>query len=465
MFEPKSRLRYRSTPLPSKYRGVYKLGDWFIEDGPHSDRWVLVNSKTGLLDNSFVTWERTKDELHGKPPYNSGGPFESIKIDRSSCMQALVIPGTYTSDADYFSVAGHNGRVRYVGGFMPPTLADLGVASLDVGNELLVDSLIPDVRTLGSTVWDRLKPKIEQGGLFVAIAEAKDVPHMLHSTAEFFHETWLTLGGFTKSKLMTPKFAGDQFLNYNFGWVPFVKDVNDLLSNIINFTTKIQRLAKENGQWIRRRATLVNHVDGDKTISSDVGNKLYPGVLFSWWFFYDPAHGSDYRDPYWQIIDRKTTYSTAVGQFRYWLPEFAGPSNNPYLEKINSVKRALDLFGARISPSNIYKAIPWTWLIDWVTGVGRSLQALQDETLDHMAAKYMSMSHHVESTRVFRQVLPFTPSNGGLRTVEFTQITDVKQRIMATSPFGLYLDASTLTSHQLAILGALGLAKKSYGRH
>lgn len=464
MFTPTSRVRTRSE-TPQGPRGVVKLGQVFIENGPNTNDWKPLGApKDGLFDATWSVYERTKDELHGKPPYKTGGPFERIKIDRSGCVSGPVGQGTYVSKS-LFNYSGYYGRVRYVGGFMPPDLSTMGISGLNISNQSLLDSMIPDVRTLGSQVWDRLKPKIEQGGLFVAIAEAKDIPRMLHTTASGFHELWSSMGGHTKSRLMQPKFVADQFLNQQFGWIPFIKDVNDFLSNIVNYTDRIHRLANENGQWIRRRATMVNNNDS-KPISSGTGSYMYPTNVIggvNWALFYDPA--KPYVEPYWEVREDTTTFSTAVGSFRYWLPEFAGPSSNPLLEKLNAVRRTIDLFGLRASPSNIYKAIPWTWLIDWVSGFGRSLQALQDETLDNMVANYMSLSHHKITTRVFRQVLPFTGENGGTKAFEYSQITDIKQRVMASSPFGMYLDASGLTSRQYAILGALGLSRKRWGRH
>jgi hypothetical protein len=193
---------------------------------------------------------------------------------------------------------------------------------------------------------------------------------------------------------------------------------------------------------------------------------MYPANVLggvNWAMFYDPS--VPYIPPTWEVTEEKTTYSTAVGSFRYYLPEFAGGYGDDLMSRINTARRTIDLFGLRVSPSNVYKAIPWTWLIDWVTGLGRSIQAVQDQTLDSMVAKYMSISHHVVSTRNFRQVMPFTKSNGGTKVLNFSQIIDVKQRQMATSPFGFYTDVSELSARQYAILGALGLSRKRWGRH
>jgi len=478
MSKHEPRTRVRMTPIEKSLSGLYPLGQVFIEDGFKSDKWHPYGApRTWAAESPWTKFERTVDELHGKAPYLDGGPFESIKIERPFAKTGMAGYGSYYSEVP-FQAGGYYGRIKYTGGFAPPGLQVMGISSLNISDGELLNQLLPSVTTLGSMVWDKLKPQIEQGGLFVAIAEAKDIPRMLQTTASLFKNSWETMFRVSNSarwkdvyyplrqtKVMQPKFLADQFLNEQFGWAPFVKDINQFLANIINYTDRIQRLAQENGQWIRRRATLVNDTSTKMISSGGEGCFLYPGAVIGgadWTLFYSPT--SSYVPPRWEIFEEKTTFASAVGSFRYWLPEFAGPSNDPFMEKLNAVRRTLDLFGLRASPSNIYKAIPWTWLIDWVTGVGRSIQAIQDQTLDHMAAKYMSLSHHQVTTRVFRQYMPFNASSGGPKIFDFTQITDVKQRHMATSPFGFFLDASAMSSRQLGILAALGLSRKKWVR-
>jgi hypothetical protein len=481
------RVRTRITPTKKSVLALSKIGQVFIENGFGSDIWIPYGApKTWFGESTWTKYERTVDELHGKPPYRVGGPFENIKISRPFAEANCAGIGTYYSEVP-FTALGYTGRIKYQGGFAPPPLSSMGIAGLDLSDSAAMNALVPSIVTLGSTVWDRLKPKIEQGGLFVAIAEVKDIPRMLQTSAGFFKHAWETslrvsntaryrdvYYPLRQTKVMKPKELADQFINFQFGWAPFVKDIEDLCANILFFTERMARLAKENGQWVRRRATLVGVRDESgnthprvetRTINSGEGCLLYPGSVIGgsdWTLFYSPSQA--YVPPHWEILEETSTISTAVGQFRYWLPEFAGPNDNPYLDKLAAVQRTLTLLGLRASPSNIYKAIPWSWLVDWVSGVGRSIQALQDQTLDDMIAKYISLVHHKVTTRIFRQYMPFNSSSGGPRFFDFTQITDVKQRKMNTSPFGFYLDASELNPRQLAILGALGISRRKWVR-
>jgi len=111
-----------------------------------------------------------------------------------------------------------------------------------------------------------------------------------------------------------------------------------------------------------------------------------------------------------------------------------------------------------LSPSNIYKAVPWTWLIDWFTDFGSVVDRLQDIGLDGIASKYLYLMRHDFREVVLKQTLPF--KNGGAVTLEFNRVTDVKIRRESDSPYGFGLSWGSLSPKQLAILVALGVSRK-----
>jgi hypothetical protein len=456
MIVKEPRLRERFDPFPWK-GSLVKLGTSFIEDGPMTNKWQRIADTNESPGFPFASGEVTRDELHGRPPYRIGGPFQSVKIENS--LPKTGISGSFTliSNFDSHNWWPYHGRQKWVGGLTAPDPWFASVTGSNLSDSLFSQVLVPDVTSLGTQVWDRLKPRIEQAGLFVAIAEIRDIPHMLHGTAGFFHDIWLKMGGVAMSKVMTPKKVADHFLNHQFGWVPFINDIQQTLAGIVNYADRIDRLSRENGQWIKRRVTLVNSEE-KKLIAKGTGSRCYPANTVFFDDFYQVDGTGHYIRPSWEIWEETTTFAQATGSFRYYLPEFDTKSEH-YFSQLNQVRRMIDLFGLRVSPSNIYKAIPWTWLIDWVTSVGKSLQAIQDETLDNMAAKYMFLSHHKKTTTTFKQLLPFNSQSGGPQTLEFTQFVDVKQRKEASSPFGFDLDWSNLSPRQLSILAALGISR------
>lgn len=430
------------------------MGSYFVETGDlGSQNWKFNSYLESPTWQPYRSGESCVDQLHAGPPYREGGPFRKIKIEYRMPGNGQLGVGSLITNFKR-SLWPDFGRVKYTGVCNLNMSWPGSIDMIHLGANLAQNSpLIPSTSSLDGAAWDKTKPKIEQGGLFVALAEIRDVPHMLKKSAEGFHDAWSLLSK-KSSWRQAPKIASDHFLNHNFGWVPFLKDVKDTINNVINANDRIGRLTNENGKWIRRRAILVNQRDV-VTVNKGAGWSIWPSDDD----FLNIASGH-YQQPSWEIQEEKWTHAESVGSFRYYLPEFDKGSDN-YFGALNTVKRQIDLHGARVNPSNIYKAIPWTWLVDWVSGAGRNIQIAQDQTLDNMAARYLYLTHHQVSTLTLRNVIPFNAASGGTKVFEFTQVTDVKQRREAESPYGFSLPWDGLTPKQLAILAALGISRKS----
>jgi hypothetical protein len=118
------------------------------------------------------------------------------------------------------------------------------------------------------------------------------------------------------------------------------------------------------------------------------------------------------------------------------------------------------LYGLRPTPSVIYNAIPWSWLIDWFSNAGDIIENLEVGVADRLAADYMYMMRenwgHVErfsTARIYRE-------NGIIADITSTsqRLLSVKTRVLG-DPFGFNTSANNLTGMQLSILGALGLSR------
>jgi hypothetical protein len=311
--------------------------------------------------------------------------------------------------------------------------------------------------------WDKTKPKIEDGGLFVAVAELKDIPRMFQTSLRGFKGAWDmssrlfnqngNLTGMSLRQIrMAPKKAADHFINHNFGWIPFVNDVASFLSNLRDFREKIGRLSKENGQWIRRRSVIRN-VFIDEVIPGWSGT----GIHNVWPLNTSPANDTWVGTPIWEYRRKFEWHVDAVGAFRYYIPYFDVTS--PEWGGLGVLKRQLTIHGARINPYHVYQAVPWTWLIDWLGPVGHDLKALQDSHSDNLVAKYLFLTSHLVETIIFKQFVPFNAASGGPKTLVWTRKRVVKQREKVDSPFGFGLTWDQLSPKQLAILAALGILR------
>lgn len=401
----------------------------------------------------FSRIETCEDQLHAGPPYLEGGPFTSIKID-SGLPSGAVGHGKFHSGTRELSVWGvGRGPYTYTGGFCNPIFPPYADGFTMTNQSQVAGAmygLVPNASDMwGSDAWSKTKPHLEKAGLGLAIKEARDIPRMLSKSAGIFNESWKLLAGSKKQAVrMAPKKVGDHFLNHQFGWVPFVSDVEKAITIAQNSKEIIRKISLENGRDIRRRRTLVT--DSSEFLARKDGG----------WFM-EPAgdtiggligDGEAFRELWVQ----QDVVVTSSGSFRYYRPEFdLGDSH--YWDALNQMKRQLTIHGARINPSFVYNATPWTWLINWFSNAGDHVDQITDWGSDGLAAKYLYVMAHTKSLVKFKQ---FCPWKSGPARYELHRVIDIKQRVSASSPYGFSLSWGDLTSRQLAILGALGLSRK-----
>jgi hypothetical protein len=458
--------RFRTRTIPYLGSQQFKLGyqDPVIKTG----KWELKSVDTGLWvpmgDTLFQTQtpfskaESVMDEIHkrtfggssgARGRWKTGGPFTKISIEFPP--EEVKGIGRYDSGSVTRAIYGvGTGPIRYTGGFGIPIFQgdDTSYANL---SQLLgyTSPLIPPLTDWSAKAYEKTRPSLEKAGFAVFAAEARDIPRMLSTSAGAFHDAWRGVGGIARSDWsMQPRSAANHFLNHEFGWVPFINDIQKFNYVYQNAAYIRSRLTSENNRWIHRRATLLDDYT-ERKISSDTGMRVSPAGDYIGTLFDDTAH--------WEVWERKASLITTSGVFRYYRPEFDA-SLPDYSSAWNTVQRQLTMYGARINPSNVYKAIPWTWLIDWFTDFGSVIDRAQDLALDSIAAQYLFLMRHDTREVVLKQYLPF--KTGGHKIIEFSRLTDVKIRRESDSPYGFGLAWNGLSPKQLAILGALGISRR-----
>lgn len=442
----KTRTRSRVTPLPKS--GSILLGKYERRTNLNSPWVPATDPPSASYDTTGLAYpglkaQITRDETHSGPPYREGGPFRSLTIVSCEPFAPVVGYGTYYR---------LDGLRRYIGGFRPPTNSQWGtdLAVTPYSSTLSLNSPhFPAIGTWGDKAYNKTKPKLEKAGVGVALAELRDMPRMALTSSKFFHEIWKKYGG-SRVNPMAPKKAADHFLNHQFGWVPFLSDMKRIIYTYQDSTEHINRLTAENGRWIRKRVTLAEEKSYVfRSWTQGVG--LFPNTSFTSSF----APWLPLSETYWTVFDEVTTSIKASGRFRYYRPEFDATKPD-YSSALNNVARQMSLYGVRVSPSNIYKATPWTWAIDWFSNVGDYVDRANDYLVDSITAQYLYLMQHQTIRRVFMQVLPF---NTGTVVLRFERLIDTKQRTEASSPYGFSLSWDQLTPRQVAIAGALGISR------
>lgn len=435
----------------------YKLG--VLETFDKNGKLTATANYVISPSNTPVKVERTWDELHPGPPYYTGGIFTSVKAE----VPSMKIYGnrTYISRPGYS--AQNNMSFRYRGGFSNPLFTGDAfpyTAYRDAGYALSFSGeRLPSVAAYGPLVYKKLRPKLESAGIGQAVAELRELPHMLTKTARDFHGSWKLLSGSDgslRNAVMTPKSVANTFLNHQFGWVPFLKDLEDIIRLYLNGVEYIDRLTRDNNRWVKRRWTFLDQTAHVLTSSSYTPVDSPSGWQWDSFHVLGPIRGGGENYTAWELYTDTYDRVWAEGSFKYYRPEFDMTSTD-YYSRLSTIYRYLTIYGARISPSLIYKVTPWSWLIDWFTNLGDLIDQITDWGQDSIVARYMYLMRKSVRT-VSLNVTHFF--HDGTQTFKWDRFIDTKTRREAQSPYGFDLDWSLLSPLQLAILAALGLSKR-----
>jgi hypothetical protein len=299
-----------------------------------------------------------------------------------------------------------------------------------------------------------LRPKLEKASLGVAIAELRDLPHMLEQTSRSFHDIWKGLGGHKTSPLMTPKRVSEDFLNIQFGWIPFIKDVNDMLNVSFFGQQYIHDLTAANNTWQHRKATLSETEEVSILIPQTSGWRVSPPSSI-WTQAMSTNYPGTSSPGRYSLEQRINTRVWASGDYKFYRPEF-DDSLLDYSSNQNLIKQYMILYGIRLNPSVLYKATPWSWLVDWFSNLGDVVEGVTAAGQDGVVSQNLYTMHHQTTDLVFKQEINW---DNGARTYEFHRPRVCKQRMATGNPFGFCLSAS-LSSKQLAILAALGISRR-----
>lgn len=395
--------------------------------------------------NNSASRGKTRN-ARGSRVFRTGGPFVSIKVTGPSAV--VDFNGVYTK------VQGST-RWEYTGGFANPlTTFDPVPAQLYVdggGNQLSGNQLVANTEALESRAFD-IMPKIEKVSIVNALYEFKDVPGQLRQTAKFFKDHWKGFSGGDKSRYMPNRYAGD-YLNAQFGWIPFCRDIAAMADYAIFSRQYLEDITRGNNTWIKRKGTLVDTLSRTRVARGYTNGCEPQGSLISRVCNLQTIDGNFcYGD--FEVWAETEVHAWAEGAFKYYRPEF--DVNLPYYGTVvAAVNRELTASGLRLNPTHVWKAIPWSWCIDWFSNVGSIIERADAIYNDSMVTKYLYLMHHTVKKYTTISRIHFA---SGTRTFEFPRFVAVKQRRSADSPYGFVLGGE-LSPTQWSILAALGLSK------
>jgi hypothetical protein len=273
----------------------------------------------------------------------------------------------------------------------------------------------------------------------------------------FTHRSWLRLVERTTAA------AGDEYLNWVFGYQPDLGDLKTLIQVLSTSTKRITQYYSDSNKFVRRKF----YYPAVQTY--DAGTVPYSGVTGIIPSFVNSGSYSNW--PVNQIngalVTSRPSASTLLversaitrtwfkGEFLYSLAV-----GKDLLSRMERWGQVIDkLTGARVTLESFYNAVPFSWMLDWFTDIGDIIANGVRSEFNNEILRYGYLMEHVRVQKTYTLVGPFVFANGyRVPNLSITYVSEKKERVRAT-PFGFGIDPGAFSASQIAILAALGISK------
>lgn len=293
---------------------------------------------------------------------------------------------------------------------------------------------------LGATAIARCDPVKSPANLSVAMAELirEGIPKALG------HTVWA-------ARNLEFKSLGDEYLNVQFGWLPFVADIKDTASAILNMDDLMKQYERDSGRLVRRGYTFPTI--RETTITDPVTDPNAQGFFL--------GDGKRPSIGYVALPGAKTVLEREIvrkiwfsGAFTYYLPSDY-ESRSAWQKKLYLARQ---LLGLEVTPEVLWNLTPWSWAADWFGNIGDNMHNLSSFASDGLLLRYGYLMEHTTIRDTYTAFNYRCDGWPGGRPLSMTLITEIKKRRRAT-PFGFGIDKGSLTSRQLSIAAALGISR------
>lgn len=359
-------------------------------------------------------WDQTNiliSQGHGDWPskFDGGGPMAMVQTKFAISPSAVNTP-------------------VYKGLHVTQTAVNWGAGSGDYSLPTLASSATLNAR--GATAIARSLPTSPAVDASVAIGELRNegLPKYIGSSV-------------FKENVSIAKKAGDEYLNYEFGWRPLVSTLIDFCHAVKHSEEIWAGYVKGSGKQIRRRylfptAEGMMHLPTSNV--AQVGRAYVNNNI---------SYPLDVRG-----VDRFERKQWFSGSFKYYVP--LGDDMSSKLQRHASY--ANKILGLRLTPEVVWNLSPWSWAADWFANTGDIMKNISSLGRDGLVLRYGYMMNQSITSREINAVN--APSNPVPYSSMFKQTNIVRQRL-AANPYGFGVTFDSLSSKQKAIITALGLSK------
>jgi len=294
--------------------------------------------------------------------------------------------------------------------------------------QAITDPTDSQVRANGTTAIARTTPTdpIFSATTFMGETLSDGLPHIAGASL------W-------REKTRIAKGSGNEFLNYEFGWLPFVSDLRNFARVVKNHAKIIKDFQAGSGKNIR--------VGYDFPSNRNTGISRGGGflILGGQTNVYDPAQVTVSWDS-----GNKQWFK---GAFSYHLPV----TNDQAARAIRFEAYANKLLGTRLTPEVVWNLTPWSWAADWFGNAGDIIHNVSALGHDGLVLRYGYMMSSTWNNSYHVGV-----GDNSKYTSTMKNVTETKHRHPATPYFGFGASAS-LSATQTAILAALGMTRGRRG--
>jgi len=277
------------------------------------------------------------------------------------------------------------------------------------------------LKALGTTAIARTNPVRPVSQLSTALGEGfKDgLPHLFGSTL------W-------RDRAKAHKGASNEFLNYEFGWLPLVGDIRSFAYAVKNHHKILSDFRAGSGKVTRVGYHFPSNTrNGYET--GAYGTKTVTGVTLG-----------NQNGTKWSREEYDTWFK---GAFTYWVP--VGDSAVAKAKRFAA--EADKLFGVELTPEVLWNLAPWSWAADWFSNAGDIISNVSNFEKDSLVLKY----GYVMSRRNYKVVCACPPTSS--RTAAGSTYTSHHFRRLKASPYSGFNATAALSATQSAILVALGI--------
>lgn len=252
-----------------------------------------------------------------------------------------------------------------------------------------------------------------------------------------------------KNRTKLAKFAGSEYLNVQFGWLPLVDEITAVRDSVRHGSAMLHQYRRDAGKSVRREFALpTEHGEVETTVlgtdRAAFNNAEQTLAGPAPYVLTDPG-----------VLVREVSTSRSYrfsGAFTYTTPH-----QSDSWSRMHSISAEADkLFGIDMTPDLVWELTPWSWAVDWFSNTGDVIHNVTQFATQGLVMRYGYVMCDV--TRTVRYSL----TGSGYRNCPPPPPSEIRMTRSfrgEANPFGFGVGWEDLSPTQLAITAALGITK------